>query len=101
MRESYGTLLSSSTFFLFKKGTTMGKDLKGKEIAKGIRQNKDGRYEARYVDRFSKRKSIYGTSKVEIKNKLAEALAENEEKKNVKKRMTISQWYPVWMTSST
>ena len=75
----------------------MGKDLKGKEIGKGIRQNKNGRYEARYVDRFGNRKSIYGTSKIEIKNKLAEALKDDEEKKSVKKRVTFEKWYYEWM----
>lgn len=75
----------------------MGKDLKGKELGKGIRQNKNGRYEARYVDRFGNRKSVYGTSKVEIRNKLQEALKENAEKQSVKKRMTVTQWYNEWM----
>lgn len=76
----------------------MGKDLKGKELGKGIRQNKNGRYEARYIDRFGNRKSVYGTSKVEIRNKLQEALKENSEKESVKKRMTVSQWYDEWMS---
>lgn len=75
----------------------MGKDLKGKELGKGIRQNKNGRYEARYVDRFGNRKSVYGTSRVEIRNKLQEALKENIERESVKKRMTVKQWYDKWM----
>lgn len=75
----------------------MGKDNNGKELGKGIRQNKNGRYEARYIDRFGNRKSIYGTSKVEIRNKLVEALKENENRKTVKKRMTVKQWYKGWM----
>ena len=32
----------------------MGKDLKGKELGKGISQRKDGKYCARYTDRFNK-----------------------------------------------
>ena len=75
----------------------MGKDCKGKELGKGIRQNKNGRYEARYIDRFGNRKSIYGMSKVEVRNKLQTALKENAEKGNVKKRMTVCQWYIEWM----
>jgi len=75
----------------------MGKDLKGKELGKGIRQNQSGRYEARYVDRFGNRKSIYGTSKVEIRNKLQVALNENAEKETVKKRMTVKEWGDEWM----
>ena len=42
----------------------MGKDLKGKELGKGVRQNKNGKYEARYIDRYGNIKSIYSTSKV-------------------------------------
>ena len=71
----------------------MGKDLNGKELGKGIRQNKNGRYEARYIDRFGNRRSIYGTSKMEIRNKLQEALKENAEKGSVRKRMTVRRWY--------
>ena len=76
---------------------SMGKDLKGKEIGKGIRQNKNGKYEARYIDRFGNRKSLYSTSKVDIRNKLQEALKENMEKESVKKRMTVNQWYYEWI----
>ena len=38
----------------------MGKDLKGKELGVGISQRKDGLYQARYSDRWGKRKTIYG-----------------------------------------
>lgn len=75
----------------------MGKDLKGKELGKGIRQNQNGRYEARYIDRFGTRKSIYGTSKTEIRKKLQEVLDENIEKESVKKRMTVKEWSDEWM----
>ena len=75
----------------------MGKDLKGKELGKGVRQNKNGKYEARYIDRFGNRKSIYSTSKVEIRDKLQKALKENLENESVKKRMTVNQWYDEWM----
>ncbi len=34
----------------------MGKDLKGKELGKGISQESTGLYSARFVDRFGKRK---------------------------------------------
>lgn len=75
----------------------MGKDSKGNELGRGIRQNKNGRYEARYIDRFGNRKSIYGTSKVEVRNKLQTALKENAEKVSVKRRMTVKQWYKEWL----
>ena len=35
----------------------MGKDLKGKELGKGISQESTGLYSARFVDRFGKRKT--------------------------------------------
>ena len=34
----------------------MGKDLKGKELGKGIAQESTGLYSARFVDRFGKKK---------------------------------------------
>lgn len=37
----------------------MGKSLNGKELGKGISQRKDGRYQARFVNRFGKRETIY------------------------------------------
>lgn len=75
----------------------MGKDLKGKEIGKGISQRKDGKYQARYVDRFGVRQTIYATSKSEIKNKLAVAVKLDMEKGSVKKQMTVAEWYNKWM----
>ena len=46
----------------------MGKDLKGKELGKGISQRKDGRYQARFTDRFGKRRCVYGITLKEVKN---------------------------------
>ena len=36
----------------------MGKDLKGKELGTGISQRKDKKYQARFVDRFGKRRYV-------------------------------------------
>ena len=41
----------------------MGKDLKGKELGKGISQRKNGIYCARYVDKYGVRQSIYDKEK--------------------------------------
>lgn len=71
----------------------MGKDLKGKELGKGITQRKDGRYYARFVDRFGNRKSLYATSVVEIRRLLKEAEKENAEKTSVKNA--------IWCTTGT
>ena len=38
----------------------MGKSLTGKELGQGISQRKDGRYQARFTNRFGKRQTIYG-----------------------------------------
>lgn len=46
----------------------MGKNLAGKEIGPGIIQRKNGRYEARYNDRFGKRISISGYELKDVKN---------------------------------
>lgn len=46
----------------------MGKDLKGKEIGKGIIQKKNGQYEARYVNRFGQRKSVSGRDLKDVKD---------------------------------
>ena len=43
----------------------MGKDLKGKELGKGIRQKSNGMYSARYVNRFGDRKEIYNRNLAE------------------------------------
>ena len=61
----------------------MGKDLNGKELGTGISQRKDGKYHARYVDRFGERRSIYGKTLKEVKNKLEKAKAENVLKQNI------------------
>ena len=46
----------------------MGKNLKGKELGKGLYQRKDGRYEARiFVRGPGKTFSIYGTNLPHLK----------------------------------
>lgn len=46
----------------------MGKDLNGKELGKGIIQKQNGRYEARFQNRFGKRISISGNNLKDVKN---------------------------------
>lgn len=76
----------------------MGKDLKGKELGKGITQRKDGSYHARFTNRFDKRQSVYGKTLKEVKNNLAMAMAEDIGKKNVvQPGTTVDQWYEKWM----
>lgn len=76
----------------------MGKDLNGKELGKGISQRKDGRYEARFVNRFGKRDSVYGKTIKEVKNELNKAKAENTLSRNVIcKNITLDEWNKKWM----
>ena len=51
----------------------MGKDLKGKEIGKGICRKKDGKYLARFVGRSGKRIEKCFNSVPEARNWLSEA----------------------------
>lgn len=75
----------------------MGKSLDGKELGNGIMQKKDGRYEARYVDRFGKRVSISGRDLKVVKRKFNEAIYENEKEINIKDNITLNDWYEKWM----
>lgn len=75
----------------------MGKDLNGKELGNGICQRKNGKYCARYVDRFGKRKTIYDNKISEIRKKLALAIAENENHISVKENITIDKWFEYWI----
>ncbi len=51
----------------------MGKDLKGKELGVGICQLKDGRYMARYTNRYGRRMSLYSWNLKEVRTKLTKA----------------------------
>ena len=75
----------------------MGKDLKGKELGEGLSQRKDGRYQARYTDRWGKRKTIYDTNIRELRIKLAEAVAKNQTFSSIKDEITLDRWFERWM----
>lgn len=76
----------------------MGKDLKGKELGSGISQRKDGVYQARYYDRFGKRKTIYGKKLRELRTQLADAISEDKNFQSVKDNVTLDEWFDTWMT---
>ena len=67
----------------------MGKDLKGKELGKGIVQKKTGRYEARFTNRFGKRVTILGDNLREVKKKLNEAIYEDEKEINIRENIKL------------
>lgn len=75
----------------------MGKDLKGKELGIGITQRKDGVYQARYYDRWGKRKSIYNNNLRQLRKDLAEAVAGNVRMTSIKQEITLDMWFKRWM----
>lgn len=78
----------------------MGKSLNGKELGRGISQRKDGLYQARFVNRFGKRETIYAKTYNEIRNKLRVDQYEDDKKMNVvNKDMTLDEWYEIWMST--
>lgn len=86
------------SFLKQKKGDlSMGKDLKGKELGVGLSQRKDGLYQARYFDRWGKRKTIYGKNLRELRKELAEAIAGNENFSSIREEITLDRWFERWM----
>ena len=78
----------------------MGKSLTGKELGRGITQRKDGRYQARYTNRFGKKETIYEKSYNAIRQKLRDSQYEDEKAINVvNKDMTLDEWYEIWMST--
>lgn len=76
----------------------MGKDLKGKELGKGLRQKSNGVYSARYVDRFGNRKELYDRKLSELKRKLNAAIYDDKNGNSViDNSITLSQWFESWM----
>lgn len=75
----------------------MGKDLKGKELGVGLSQRKDGVYQARYTDRWGKRKTIYGKSIRELRKELSIAISENETFTSVREKVILDEWFKQWM----
>ena len=66
-----------------RKEAQMGKSLNGKELEKGISQRKDGLYQARFVNRFGKRETIYAKTLNEIRHQLRTEQYEDEKMLNV------------------
>lgn len=77
----------------------MGKDLKGKELGKGLSQRKDKRYVGRFTDRFGNRPEIKDFDLNVVKKALAKAIYEDSQKLNVcDSTMTLDEWYQKWIT---
>lgn len=58
---------------------------------------KNGRYDARFVDRFGKRQSISGKDLKDVKRRYNEALYENEKQINIKQSIILDEWFSEWM----
>jgi integrase len=85
-------------FPLINLGGNMGKDLKGKELGVGISQRKDGRYTAKYTDRFGRRVSVYADTERNIKRVLSEAIYADDVGLSERKSIKLNKWYDKWMS---
>ena len=78
----------------------MGKNLKGKEIGKGICQRKDGLYVARFVNRFGKRSEKSFPTLPQARNWLDEAkYADKHADVFVPSEMTVDEWFEFWISN--
>ena len=75
----------------------MGKNLRGKEIGKGICQRKDGLYCARYVNKLGKRKDKYFKTVQEARNWLDDAKYEDRHNSFTPSDMTVNDWFEYWI----
>ena len=78
----------------------MGKNLKGRELGKGLSQRKDGRYSARYTDELGKRHEKYFATLQEAKIWMKEL--QNTPKPQstsfVHSDLTVDAWFEFWTT---
>lgn len=76
----------------------MGKNLKGKEIGKGICQKSDGTYLARFVNRRGKRVEMRFKTIPEAKNWLDEAKYEDKHSDALlSSKTTVNEWFEFWL----
>ncbi len=69
----------------------------GKELGVGISQRKDEIYQARYNDRWGRRKTIYNKDISELRRQLAEAVTDNERFTSIRDNVTLDTWFKNWM----
>ena len=76
----------------------MGKNLKGKEIGTGLSQRTDGKYSARFTDKFGKRHEKYFKTLPEARNWLAEAkYADTHENVFIPTETTVDEFFEFWI----
>lgn len=78
----------------------MGKNLKGKEIGKGICQRKDGLFVARFVDKSGKRHEKYFKTLPEARNWLDDSrYADRHDDIFVPADITVDAWFEYWINN--
>lgn len=76
----------------------MGKDLRGKELGKGLTQEKSGFYMARFVDRFGKRQSKRFKNFQDARKWLADSTYMNESSNPMLPNdYTVDAWFEEWI----
>lgn len=76
----------------------MGKNLKGKEIGKGICQRKDGLFVARFVEKAGERHAKLFKTVPEARNWLEEArYADKHDSLPLVSEITVDQWFEYWI----
>lgn len=79
-------------------GKSMGKDLKGKELGKGLRQRKDGYYTARFVNKRGDREEKYFKKLQEARRWLEDARYEDRHSQTTPNSdMILDKWYEYWI----
>lgn len=81
----------------------MGKDLKGRELDKGITQRPDGMYQARFVDRFGKRRQKKSKKLQELRRWLTDASFVEEHSKldaanGIVPDLLVDAWFDYWIS---
>ena len=76
----------------------MGKNIKGKECGKGICQRKDGRYTARFTDKFGNRKEKHFHTIQEARNWLEDMrYADRHGNLLIPEEMKVDTWFGYWI----
>ena len=76
----------------------MGKDLKGKELGEGIVQRANGTYQARFVDKFGKRRQKKSKKLQEVKQWLADATyIDQHSDLDQATDMLVDAWFDYWI----
>ncbi len=76
----------------------MGKDLRGRELGKGIVQRKNGTYQASFVDRFGKRRQKKSKKLQEVIQWLANSkYVDQHSNLDCPSNMIVNAWFEFWI----